>query len=100
MTYRAARAVECRSETFFGEFDLEKVVQPEPELLELHGRDAGQRVPGLRRACLGERQRRGEERECRAEQMPDGHGCVPHSAISVPRMNEWPAPHSFEHSKT
>ena len=54
-----------------------------------------QRAARLRRQHRGHQtggdyQRRGEENLIN----------VAYSAISEPRMNEWPAPHSFEHSNT
>ncbi len=45
----AARAVEGRSQTFFGCLDFEKVVEPETELLEIDRRDAGERLTEARR---------------------------------------------------
>jgi len=48
----AAGAVERRPEPFFRGFDLEKVVEPQAELLELGGRDAGKRLARRRSAEL------------------------------------------------
>ena len=48
VAHGAARAVERRAEALVGRLDLEEVVEAEPELRELCGRDAGERLPRLR----------------------------------------------------
>ena len=45
----AAGAVERRPQSFLGGFDLEEVLEAEPELLELRRREARQRIAGQRR---------------------------------------------------
>jgi hypothetical protein len=54
-------------------------------------------VPSAACAC-GVQERRHERGDRGTEDDVDLHD-VAYSAISVPRMNAWPAPQSFEHSK-
>ena len=50
----AARGVERRAEPFFGGLDLEEVVEPDAEALELRREEPGQRIAELsRRSCAG-----------------------------------------------
>ncbi len=64
----AARAVEGGSEPLFARFDLEEVVQPQAELLELDRRESGQRR-AQRIACLSG--------QCRSQKAADGESGDP-----------------------
>ena len=105
VTRGTARAVEGRAQPLLGGFNLQEVVQAQTEFFELGRREAWQWVARLHRPSLPKHERRDDP-----HQRGAGCGATPHhagahwpsfgssAAMMTPRMNEWPAPHSFEHS--
>ena len=92
---RAARAVERRAEAFVRRLDFEEVLEAQSELRELGRRDAGERVRRAEALALRDEVRRRRP----AREHHDGRQPAAHLVTTiVPRMNEWPAPHTCEHS--
>ncbi len=98
---RAARAVECRAESFLRSFDFEEIVQAETKLFEIDRGDAEQRLAETLTLCVhaGDppRERGYQQNRRRADRLhrsPRGA-----TTLMVPRMKLWPAPHIREHSK-
>jgi hypothetical protein len=77
VTDGAARAVVGGTEALLGGFDLGEIVQPQSELAELSGRDAGQWAARLRVLCLT----RGVDRQ---EGDPDYRRADEHTRHRVP----------------
>ena len=73
VAHGAARAVERRAEALVGRLDLEEVVEAEPELRELRGRDAGERLPRLRHPRLRDHPRGRQPHPCEGESR--SHSC-------------------------
>ena len=94
-------AVERRAQALLRGLDLEEVVEPEAELLELARRDARQRIAGLRaaRCCAGDRGAGSATADARAERAGAAErlasprlprGALFRRTIMTPRMKRGP----------
>ena len=101
--------VERRAEPFFGCLHLEKVVEPNPEALELGREKAGQRIAerSARSPAPATDCQQAEQQAATAAMTTVTTSIARHRSLRtairgftrmVPRMNPWPAPQTCEHS--